>query len=66
MKEIFLFFSRTKTKSDMVLKILEANAHSLFVFPKYVSVFNFMLFLLERGVAKAWTHYKNINRLSLL
>jgi hypothetical protein len=40
----------------MVLKILEANAYCLFVFPKKVSVFNFILFLIEGGVAKAWTH----------
>jgi hypothetical protein len=33
-KEIFLVFPRTKTQSDIVLKILEANTYSLFVFPK--------------------------------
>ena len=33
-KKVSLVFSHTKTHSDMVLKILEANAYSLFVFPK--------------------------------
>jgi hypothetical protein len=32
--EVFLVFLRTQTQSDMVPKILDATADSLFVFPK--------------------------------